>query len=554
MPSDRDPSSDSRDPLANPSMPGGEFEAGGPPVSSPPPPLPESSWDREPAKVSWRTYPVFRGRLHPLTLVFALWHVLRGFLIPLLLLLLLGRPLVLGGFLAVFIGLALLLAGVRYFTFTFRIEGGELITRHGVFSRHERNIPLSRVQDIRIEQGMPHRLFKMADVHVDTAGGHGSEASFSVLSLAEAERLRAAIFEQREAHRAAVGSATEAVAALPSKVICRLGIKDLVLTGLTSNHLASALALMALAWKMIDEALPRERYERFIYSLAEQFREWTGQGLESAWILVGAGVGAALLIGMFFSVAGTILLFYGFTLSRRGEDLHRSYGLITQRSSSLPRRRIQVLKVEENFIRRLCGRVTLKADTAGSLESESKEQKGGRDVFIPILRREEVEALLPEFFPDFKPDESAWRRVSPRAIRRGTLKGSLVCLVLALANYLWTAGSWIALWPLAMLPLVFGLNVMSYRRLGYWLGAAYFRTRRGWLSRAGHLVPIRNAQAVVIHRTPLDRWHGVATIQVDTAGQAFTGGGPKIHNVPFAEAETLGWTLARGAARTRYRL
>jgi putative membrane protein len=113
--------------------------------------------------------------------------------------------------------------------------------------------------------------------------------------------------------------------------------------------------------------------------------------------------------------------------------------------------------------------------------------------------------------------------------------------------------TWWGLWPLGLIPIVYVLNVMSYRHLGYWLGTHYFRTRRGWLSRAGHVVPIRNAQAIVIRQNPWDRRHGVATLCVDTAGQMNTGGGPQISNVHSDEAWKLAWHLAREAARMRYR-
>ncbi|HPU57001.1 MAG TPA: PH domain-containing protein, partial [Verrucomicrobiota bacterium] len=235
-----------------------------------------------------------------------------------------------------------------------------------------------------------------------------------------------------------------------------------------------------------------------------------------------------------------------------GEDLHRSFGLLTRRSSSLPRRRIQVLKIEEKMLRRLLHLATLRADTAGSRPDQGEGGTSGHDVLLPAVPRDEVEQMLPEFFPDFERSEAEWKRVSRRAIRRGTAKGSLVCLVLAWG--LWTVQEhWIALWPLALIPLVFVLNVLSYRHLGYWMGERFFCTRRGWLSRATHIVPIRNTQAVVIRQTPFDRRHRVATLIVDTAGQANTGGGPRIDNLPWNEALTVARTLARRAAETRYR-
>jgi uncharacterized membrane protein YdbT with pleckstrin-like domain len=210
-----------------------------------------------------------------------------------------------------------------------------------------------------------------------------------------------------------------------------------------------------------------------------------------------------------------------------------------------------VLKVEETLLRRWLALATLRADTAGSRATRA-EGKGGRDVLLPVARRGEMEGLLRVFFPDLDTASDGWRQVSKRAIYRGTFKGCLALIFLAGLLFAIQRKGW-DLWLLAFLPLVYVLNVINYRRLGYFLGEKYFRTRRGWLNRATHIVPIRNAQAVVVRQTPLDRRHRVATLLVDTAGQAYTGGGPKIHNVPWDEALALARTLAQRAAATRYR-
>src|SRR5688572_19458602 len=131
--------------------------------------------------------PRLQGRLHPLTLVMLLVNTLRGLLIPALIVLFTGSERTLGILLFLFLGLGLIPALIRYFTFTYRIESGELITRQGILERTERHIPLARVQDVRFEQGIMHRMLKVVDVHVETAGGKGAEASLSVLSKADAE-------------------------------------------------------------------------------------------------------------------------------------------------------------------------------------------------------------------------------------------------------------------------------------------------------------------------------------------------------------------------------
>lgn len=517
-----------------------------PPLPPSPPPLPPLAPTSSGAAVA--------GRLHPFTLFFAFWNAARNVILPLLLVLLFGRrrdPDLYLWVAAIFLGLPITWAVIRYFTFTYRVENGELITKQGLLGRTERNIPLGRVQDIRIEQGVLHRMFGMADVFVETAGGRGPEASLSVLARSEADKLRAAVFTQAQA---APGS-TELAPPIQRQVVRQLSVRDLVLAGLTSNRAASALAIVFVLWQFLDDLLPEETYRQLVENLTNRAGEWQSRGAGIEWTFVIVAAVAFICIGIFFSVIGSIVVFYGFTLSRTGEDIYRSYGLFTRRSSSLPRRRIQLLKIEETWLRRLFRLATLRADTAGGAvqPGQNKEEQSGRDVLLPVVPRRDVDALLPIFFPDLDEANGAWQRVSRRAIVRGTRKGTAVCLLFA-AIFYGVQRSWYGLWPLIFIPAVYALNVMSYRHLGYWLGERFFRMRSGWLSRATHVVPIRNMQSVVIRQTPFDRRHRVATLIVDSAGQTHTGGGPRIQNVPWTDALAVARTLAQRAAHTRYRV
>src|SRR5262245_4720250 len=153
----------------------------------------------------------------------------------------------------------------RYFSFTYRIEGNELITQQGILERKQRSIPLERIQEIRVEQGVFHRVFDVVDAKIETGGGEGAEASLSVLSRSEVDRLRQAVFERAAKIRldAGAGAIEGQVAVAPERVVIRrLGLKDLVLIGLTTNHIISALALAGALWNFAEDFLQESFYRR----------------------------------------------------------------------------------------------------------------------------------------------------------------------------------------------------------------------------------------------------------------------------------------------------
>lgn len=199
------------------------------------------------------------------------------------------------------------------------------------------------------------------------------------------------------------------------------------------------------------------------------------------------------------------------------------------------------------MIRRWFGLATLRADISGSKKEDADDNKG-RDVLMPIAMRNELDALLAVFFPQLSSDNNDWKKVSPIAIRRGTRFGIILLCILAIAVCA-TTKSFGGLLLLLFAPLIYWLNVKSYHKFGYTLGTQFFRTRRGVLGRATHIVPIEKSQVIVVRQSPFDRRLNLATLRVDTAGQSYTGGSPSIDNLPLDEAMHVARTLAREASK-----
>ena len=524
--------------------------------------------------------PLFEGRLHPLTLVFSTWRGLLTSLLPILSLLLVGNRWVALGILALILGGSVLTALLRYFSFTYRIEAGELVTSGGIISRNVRHIPLDRIQEIRVEQGVVHRLLRVVDARIETAGGgQGAEAVLSVLRQEEVDRLRAAVFaaaatlrdgqERGAAHCPSLstpvtGEASPAEA--PSSLLLQLQTRDLVQSGLTTNHLVSLLVAVGGILKF-DDIVPESLYREWIQMTLGRVvttagpaqldpAGWTflgGGGWLVALLLFLAGLLAAVLLGAIFSTARAILLFHGFELSLRGQNLHRSYGLLTHRSTSLPRRRIQVLKIEQKVLRRLFGMASLRVDTAGrQLQEEDGEQ--GRDVLVPIMPVSRLSSLLHSVFPTLSfPSPEGWRPISRHAIWRGMI-AEMLAVTLVTGLLFWKQG-WLGILvlPLLALPICWLISRAQYRGRGYAICGDFVHTRQGWLGRSVHVVPIDKIQDVEVVQGPFDRLFGLATIEIDTAGQVFTGGAPRIRFLPLGEALSLARQLSQRTAQTRYR-
>jgi putative membrane protein len=131
------------------------------------------------------------------------------------------------------------------------------------------------------------------------------------------------------------------------------------------------------------------------------------------------------------------------------------------------------------------------------------------------------------------------------------MKAARLLILLAFGWFFWQRSLW-AGWPLLLIPVTYFFHRQSYRYLGYAITQRYLFTREGWLGRATRIIPISKIQGLEITQTPFDRRLGLAGLNIDTAGQAFTGGVPRIRNLPLTEAETLARTLAQQAGIAPY--
>lgn len=88
---------------------------------------------------------------------------------------------------------------LSYRRFTYELTADTFDLGKGVIARTEREIPLRRIQNVDVQQGVLQQAFGLAVVRIETAGGGSTEATLAYVALAEAERLQRGIRDRRRA-------------------------------------------------------------------------------------------------------------------------------------------------------------------------------------------------------------------------------------------------------------------------------------------------------------------------------------------------------------------
>ncbi|WP_125958810.1 PH domain-containing protein [Sphingomonas koreensis] len=420
--------------------------------------------------------------------------------------------------------LAITWVGWRRFTYT--VAEHELVIERGLLNRSRRSIPLARIQDVSIERKPLARLFGLAEVKVETGGGEKDEAVLDSVSLAEAERLRAAL----RGHHAPtvplesgdIGVAAADAAALP--VIFRMSLPRVLLLGIFSFSLVWIAALFGMLQffdQFIDFGIDRAR------DWAEVAKDEVQARFSIAAALAVAGV--ALVLGVVSGVVRTTLRDYGFTLRAGGGRFRRTRGLLTRSEVVVAMRRIQLAMVQRGPLRGALGWNALSFQTLGGSNDPS-----GRQTMAPLAREHEVAWIVETAgLPHFE-------RLPLRPVAAGHV---IRCVLMALPWPLLMLGAALAVTPFAwlgsllLIPIA-GAALLQRRFHRYALRDTSLQVMRGVIAQRDWIVPFENVQTVTLRAGLVQRWLGVASVLVDTAG-AGGGGAPDVVDLNRADARTL---------------
>lgn len=483
--------------------------------------LPEDLGDHEPRRV------------HPLTVV--IWFLKKApqnvLGLPAIIGITSGRGLGWIALAAVGIGVASLVwTWINWRRFTYEVTDSELVIERGLLNRTRRSIPLERIQDVGIEQGPLSRIFGLAEVRVETGGGDKDEAVLDSVSLAEAARLRGALrgaparpmvgLDAGEDAPPVEDTLTDVFAMSPGRVL---------LLGLFSFSLVW-IAALATGIQFLGDALGFGWDE-----IADMAKSAQGEVQSRLNYSTGFGLfGLVVLLGVVTGVARTVLREWNFKLRAGIGRFRRTRGLLTRSEVVVAMRRIQLALIQRGPFRGLLGWNALSVQTLGGSNDPS-----GRQVLAPLAREHEVAAIVAKAgLPPF--ERLPLRPVAPAHILRALVLAVPLPLGVIAAALLLTPFAWLGL-ILTLPPVLTALLQRRYHR--YALRNASLQVMRGVLAQRDWIVPVDNVQVVTIRQGLIQRWLGLVTVDVDTAGASLTST-PAVVDVALEDGATLARDLA----------
>lgn len=358
--------------------------------------------------------------------------------------------------------LALLVGGAVYGAASwlrtkYWIEAEELRVDTGVISRQSRRIRIDRLQGIDIVQPLVARLFGLAELRMDVAGGGRGEGSLAFLRLDDARALKDLLLARRDALRAQGRPSADGEAAAaptvpvptPARVLARVRPTTLLLSLLLS---ADTLVLVLVALGLVVSSL-----------LADS---WLGL---SATLPVLLGLG---LVQVRRFVAG-----YNFTVSQTDAGLEIHRGLLEVSSQTITLSRVMGVVLSEPVLWRRLGWARLDVSLAGYSSSSGGQEGPAASTVLPVGDRVLALWLARYVLSSLDPEAPALTGPGPGA-------------------------RWAA-------PVV-------HKYLAAGAGEQLAVSRHGVLTRRLHAVPHARVQSVRVRQGPWQRRLGLADVHLDS--------------------------------------
>ena len=329
---------------------------------------------------------------------------------------------VLAGILLI-IGLATFLS---FYYFKYRLADDHIEIRSGVFSKTHLNLPFARIQNVKLEQPIYYRPFGYTCLQLDTAGSVKQEAKVVALKIELAEHLKKIILVNQNKSRSSettelqsnqdVNKSSDNTQGVNANetLLNQRNLSDLVIHGLTNNRIWILLGGMA---PFIEEISAKviSFFATFGIDIEKLFiiadKPWWQIGLYALSLTFIAMLAISLL-----SVAGSIISFYNYTLTKNGDRYIRRSGLLTKHEVTMRLSRLQMIIRQQDWLDMLLKRINLTfAQTqTNNFQANAQQNK----IMVPSVKPSECQQLIDNVYPDNRLMDITFQGISKRFLIR----------------------------------------------------------------------------------------------------------------------------------------
>lgn len=442
--------------------------------------------------------------------------------------------LAISGVIALVVLIALGFSWITWWRTLHGVVGSDLLIVEGLLVRKRRTIPIARIHGVNVKADLLMRALGLVEIVVQTAGGGANEpeAKISAIPLARAEELRNIFLHDTAEQPVVVPAGMDPVGRISdfrgafggTEVRGREVMFEhkvpfglLVVGAMTSSRVPVLVALGIGVGSQLIEVVGHE----VIGQTASRAAEIAVPVLVALTVAFG-------LLAVAVAAAVSVARDFGFTARRYETRIEIEAGLFERRQVSMPVGRIQAVRIEESWLRRLLGLAVIEVDTAGLERSGQQADEVTRSkAMVPVARAADIAELMHRLLPEaeiFPPTQGLPRRSLRFYILVPTLLAAVIALMAVLPISLFVyrpALPWgIGLAVLAILGTAL-MRGLEWRRAGLGTDEVALVLRHGALGIKRVRLTRSRIQSLVVRQNPFQRRAGLASLRaVSMSGSA----------------------------------
>ena len=292
----------------------------------------------------------------------------------------------------------------------YELTENEIKCNRGVLFRKRSVLDYKKVHAVNKKQNLFHRIFGIAILTIDSGSTNTSHQA--EITIIEKDKVADALLN--ELNLLKVGGTRNAESTQPKDELLlsdedslysfTSGKKMLyTLINIASTAFFTALfAVLTIIVLGICKLMIRQSF----------LGTW-GQYFLYAFLIT---VGAMLLFSM-FSLIGCLIHsfvgYYKFKITKRGNDIQISYGLLEKHINTFSYDRIKAVKITQGLVQRMLGFASIRLEVIGyTVNSGDDDKNAGLGVLVPFCKYDEIGEILGKVLPDYVPDKKQTKAIS----------------------------------------------------------------------------------------------------------------------------------------------
>lgn len=404
----------------------------------------------------------------------------------------------------------------------YELTGKEIKCNRGVFFKKRSVLDYTKIHAINKRQNIFHRIFGVAILTVDSGSANTSHQA--EITIFEKNTVADALLDELNSLKES-GFKSEADSNIKEVLLSdkdslyrfTSGKKMLyTLINIASTVFFTALfAILSIIVIGVCKALLQLDFlgtwgEYFLYA-----------------ILITVG---AMLLFSVFSLIGSIIHsfigYYGFTITKRADNIQISYGLLDKHTNAFSYDRIKAVKISQGLVQRMLGFASVRLEVIGyTVNGDDDGKNAGIGMLVPFCKYDEIGEILGKILPNYIPDEKQTGAVSLFPFMSwfllifGAAYGTVSAITVALMSVFNVSSSTISKFllgafgsALIVIAIKFASALLNYRTNGIAEANGKLTVYSGGFNKSITVFMVKHLIAVEDVTTPLRKKHGITSV------------------------------------------